>query len=171
MGEGIELVHKDGILMVSVPKCEPCYRQLEISTPDPFAAEVGGEALAALDDSSYCVSLSMPGVRTSDIRAKFEEYTLRITGETKHSYHTARFDRSIVLPKDADIASEAVKLVHEDGILTIAVPKREPYRKQLEISTSSPDEIVVSSFLSHDVVHRPKRGVLLVALVFVDLPW
>ena len=89
-------------------------------------------------DSAYDVTLSVPGVRTSDISATIEERTLRLKGETKAQHRHTRFDRSIALPKDADVRSEGMKLVHEDGVLTVSVPKRELHHKQLEISTSDP---------------------------------
>ena len=88
------------------------------------------------DDNAYHVSMAVPGVRTSDLSAELDERTLRVTGETKTDHRHVRFDRSITLPKDADFSSADVKLVHEDGMLTISVPKRTPPRRQLVINAA-----------------------------------
>jgi len=80
----------------------------------------------------------VPGVRTSDISVMVDEHTLRITGETKTERRHACVHRSIELPKDADFSSNEVKVAHEDGILSISVPKREPQRRQLMVSTPDP---------------------------------
>jgi len=151
--EGLKLVHEDGILTVSVPKREPYRKQLEISVPGQAAAEGNGEAPS---NDLYCVSLSVPGVRTSDISATIEERTLRVKGETKTQHRHMRFDRSIALPKDADVGSEGLKLVHEDGILTVSVPKREPYRKQLEISL--PGQAAVDGVGEASTEQAPKNA-------------
>ena len=107
-------------------------------------------------DSVYDLTLSVPGVRASDISATIEEHTLHVKGETKTQHRHMRFDRSIALPKDADVGSEGLKLVHEDGILTISVPKREPYRKQLEISL--PGQAAVDGVGEASTEQAPKNA-------------
>jgi len=130
-------VHEDGILSVSVPKRGLQRRQLVICTPDPAATEEAGDS-AAEDDKAYHMTVAMPGVRSADISATVDERTLRVTGETKTEHRHACINRSIELPRDADFSSEAVKVVHEDGILSVSVPKRGLQRRQLVICTPDP---------------------------------
>jgi len=136
--QGVKVVHEDGILSISVPKREPHHQQLVISTPDPTATDAADDS-AAEDATAYHITMAVPGVSTSDISAMVNERTLRITGETKTKHRHARISRSIVLPIDADVRSQGVKVVHEDGILSISVPKCEPHHQQLVISTPDPN--------------------------------
>merc|ERR1719399_1690697 len=119
-------------LLLDAPRCLAPKRQ-RLHLPRTALQETLAE-----DATAYHITMAVPGVRTSDISAMVNERTLRITGETKTKHRHARISRSIVLPIDADVRSQGVKVVHEDGILSISVPKREPHHQQLVISTPDP---------------------------------
>jgi len=85
---------------------------------------------------AYTVTIAAPGLKTSDLNVVVEGDRLRVRGETKVADTiTARLDRTIALPPNAD--ASAATAGHEDGILTLTLPKKVPARKIKVTATSA----------------------------------
>jgi len=70
------------------------------------------------DEHGYQVTFAAPGVPSKDLRIEVVSGgILRIAGQHRH----ARFERSIRLPKEADL--DQAEVTHSDGLLSIFVPK------------------------------------------------
>lgn len=95
-------------------------------------------------DDQYEIEIAAPGFRKKDIHLDIEENVLKIKAEKKedktHEYTikefgTGNLERDFYLPEDINQQDISAKL--ENGILTIALPKKEEAkaaRKQIEIS-------------------------------------
>jgi len=131
-----------GVLTIAVPKlAPPTPRQLELRTPaeQAAAAEAAAAADQAADEkaSSYTVTVLAPGVRTKDLNVAVCDGVLRVTGETTTELRSASCSRALLLPRDADPLSEASTAVHEHGVITVTIPKRQPRQpRQLDITGS-----------------------------------
>ena len=91
---------------------------------------------ASSSDDAYEISVELPGVSDADINIEAHDRRLTISGskqskreETgKHYYFSERvygsFQRAFQLPEDADV--EGIRASHEDGLLTVRVPRRSP---------------------------------------------
>ena len=102
-------------------------------------ASAGGEG--------YDISLELPGVQTDDIDISVDGNNLTVKGE-KHSEKTSEgrtyyfsereygaFQRTFRLPPDAD--ASRISAEHENGVLTLRVPKQAPKQdgaKRIKIS-------------------------------------
>lgn len=101
---------------------------------------VGGSAVWAPpsntyeDDQGFWVQVGLPGMDRKDIQITLEDSVLSVKGERKdetpeHRRYFMRelgagtFSRSFRLPSNVDPAK--VSASHKEGVLTIALPKRE----------------------------------------------
>jgi len=108
----------------------PLFDLVHHTTDSAFQAFVGMGQSARLemheDQAGYYVTVAAPGVRSRDLRIDVGHDTLHVAGETKSDRHHAQFDRSVQLPKDADVSSAQTSATHADGMLSIFVPKLTP---------------------------------------------
>jgi len=140
--ERASVQHEDGLLLIFVPKRASASRQLQVqqtSSSEPSASgdpmQVGGESATS---SGYHLTIAAPGVRGSDLSIRCEGRLLHVKGETDRKGRHARVDRSLWLPNDADASSELVSVVHEDGLISLFVPKRDrPEPRQLHIESAA----------------------------------
>ncbi len=79
------------------------------------------------DDNAYYVVAELPGIPKEDIDVRLENAVLTISGERKISKGDAersfKFRRSVTLGDD--VAQDEVTAKHENGVLTITLPKSE----------------------------------------------
>lgn len=85
-------------------------------------------------DDAYEISVELPGVKDSDIGIEVDNHRITVSGrkeasreETGKSYYFSErvygaFSRSFRVPEDADV--DRIEATHEDGVLTITVPRR-----------------------------------------------
>jgi HSP20 family protein len=85
-------------------------------------------------ESHYLVSVDLPGVTKDNIKVEINNQVLTISGERKRfakssedkeSSH-AQYSRSFTLPQDVD--TEAIEANFENGVLEVALPKKEAAR-------------------------------------------
>eukprot|EP00965_Chrysotila_dentata_P045071 1497474-Pleurochrysis_carterae.AAC.1 len=70
-----------------------------------------------------------------DIKATLDGHSLHIVADKKTATKQVHYERSILLPADADVHSTNVNTLLKDGLLTVNVPKGGPPRvRQLELS-------------------------------------
>ncbi len=86
-------------------------------------------------DDAYTVKASVPGVNPDDIEITLADNVLTIRGETReekdveeqqyrlHERRYGSFSRSVTLPVVVD--SENVEATHENGVLSLRLPKSE----------------------------------------------
>jgi HSP20 family protein len=91
---------------------------------------------AAASNDAYEITVELPGVKADDIDVGVHDGTLTIKGEKRSEqkeegrtwYFTERtfgsFLRSFRLPADAD--ADKISADHQDGLLTITIPKKAP---------------------------------------------
>jgi HSP20 family protein len=106
----------------------------------------GGQSLTGVDwapsvnisetQKAYVISADLPEVKKEDVSVKCEKGTLTIQGERKQRktedserFHRVessygRFQRSFVLPEDAD--ENGIEATFKDGSLSVRVPRAEP---------------------------------------------
>jgi HSP20 family protein len=103
----------------------------------PFGAE-GDAFVPAMDlhetADGYAVTVELPGTKKDDVSVECHEHLLTIKGEKQsereekdeHRHYTertfGRFSRSVRLPSDA---SDQVRALFKDGVLTVEIPKAE----------------------------------------------
>lgn len=84
------------------------------------------------DETSYLVSIDLPGMKKSDIKIDCSEDVLTVSGEriretkgegkyTERPYGT--FQRTFTLP--SHVAVNNIKAMFEDGVLKVTLPKTE----------------------------------------------
>lgn len=103
------------------------------------------------DAHQLVLKLEVPGIKQEDLDVKLENQTLTVKGERKfekdekeENFHRIErrygsFTRTFTLPQTVDTA--AVKANYENGVLTIALAKKEaakPKQVQVEIGAGSP---------------------------------
>ena len=101
----------------------------------------------AEDDENYIVKASVPGVDPDQVEITLTDNVLTIKGETKverdveeKNYHVrerryGHFTRSITLPTPVD--PDKVDATHENGILTLHLPKHETAKpKRIAVKTT-----------------------------------
>jgi HSP20 family protein len=99
------------------------------------------------NDNAFVVQLDLPGVEKDNVKVKFEDDTLVVSGERKHessvdekNFHRVEraygsFTRSISIPKDVD--SEKISASFKNGVLEITLPKADEVKaKEIEIKVS-----------------------------------
>lgn len=86
------------------------------------------------DGEAFYISADMPGFQQENIKLRYENRTLTLSGERKQEennkvrYHrsesfSGRFQRSFSLPTDIDVEKITAEL--KNGVLTVALPKHE----------------------------------------------
>ncbi|MEM6736153.1 MAG: Hsp20/alpha crystallin family protein [Bacteroidota bacterium] len=87
------------------------------------------------DDNRFVVEMAVPGMKKSDFNIELDHHLLTISAEKKEennsednkynsrefAYHS--FHRSFTLPDSAN--GDKIKASYEDGILEVAIPKKE----------------------------------------------
>lgn len=116
------------------------------NTRQMMESEVGWVPRADIHETedAFTVQLDLPGVEKSDVKVKFEDDTLIVSGERKYESKTddnnfhrveriyGSFTRSIALPKDID--SDKVSANFKNGVLEVTLPKAEEVKpKEIEI--------------------------------------
>lgn len=99
------------------------------------------------NDNAFVVQLDLPGVEKDNVKVKFEDDTLVVSGERKYesnvdekNFHRVEriygsFTRSISIPKEVD--SEKISASFKNGVLEITLPKTEEVKpKEIEIKVS-----------------------------------
>ena len=106
----------------------------------------GGQALTGVDwapsvnisetEKAYLIRADLPEVKKEDVSVRSEKGTLTIQGERKQQktedterFHRVessygRFQRSFVLPEDAD--ENGIEATFKDGSLSVRVPRAQP---------------------------------------------
>ena len=89
----------------------------------------------AEDEHAYLVTAAMPGVKADDLDITLHKDVLTIKGHMRQEeekegvrYHLrerryGEFSRSIRLPENVN--AEAIEASHEDGVVTVRIPKAE----------------------------------------------
>jgi HSP20 family protein len=98
-------------------------------------------------DESYLVQLDLPGIDKNDVKVKFEDNTLIVSGERKQetkteekNYHRVErnygsFTRSVRLPKDVN--AQKISASYKNGVLEITLPKVDEVKpKEIEINVN-----------------------------------
>lgn len=99
----------------------------------------------AENEQGFTVTTELPGLAKADVQIHFENGVLTISGEKKQAEETSggtwhrverrygAFHRSVTLPRGA--AGESAKATFENGLLTVAIPKREELKpRSIQIS-------------------------------------
>ena len=93
----------------------------------------------AEDEQHYSVELSAPGFEKNDFKIELNEGVLTVSGKhqtqkevkeknfSRKEFNYGSFQRSFSLPEE--INEEAIDAKYENGILTIALPKKEESKK------------------------------------------
>ncbi len=103
------------------------------------------------DEKQYTVALELPGVDPADVKITLDDGMLIISGEKKCASANGEqkncrhresvygsFERAVSLPEDAD--SENITANAKNGVLTIAIPRKEqtkPTAKQITINNEA----------------------------------
>ncbi len=115
--------------------------------PELFARELGetffqgDHGLSAdlyEDDGAYHARFELPGVKKEDVKIEFHQGALTVSyskgeadGEDKKASET--YKRALSVPED--VVAENITAKHEDGLLTVSLPKAESTEaRQIEIS-------------------------------------
>jgi HSP20 family protein len=129
-------------------------RLFEDVMKNPYRADEGLASAAwapAVDiyetDKEIVLKAELPEMQEKDIDIKVEDNVLSITGERRmekevkeENYHRIEraygsFNRSFTLPRTVD--REGIKAAYKDGVLRVALPKREETKpKQIKIEVS-----------------------------------
>ena len=96
------------------------------------------------DENEFVIKVELPGINRDDVKVSVNENTLSISGERRvdnedkrDNYHRiersyGQFYRSFTLPPN--INTEAIGAQFKDGILRLALPKKEEAKpKQIEV--------------------------------------
>jgi HSP20 family protein len=96
---------------------------------------------------NYEITLAAPGLKKSDFKLDVEGNVLTISSEkeesqeenkgryTRREYSYSSFSRSFTLP--AEVNQESIKATYDDGVLKVALPKKEEAKK-LSMSRNIP---------------------------------
>jgi HSP20 family protein len=102
------------------------------------------------DENAYTVKASIPGVKPEDVEVTLQHNILTFKGEmkeekesTEENYHLRErrygaFMRNVTLP--TEVMAEAIEAKHEDGVLTVRLPKSEiskPKKIAVEVAKSN----------------------------------
>ncbi len=106
------------------------------------------------DEHNITLQAEIPGVKQEDLAITLENNVLTITGERKFkdeekkdNYHRierryGKFTRSFTLPASVD--AQNVNATFENGVLNIALPKREEFKpKQITIGVTKTPAVTV----------------------------
>jgi HSP20 family protein len=107
------------------------------------------------EEKQYLVSLEIPGVEEKDLRVEVSENELTISGEKRSEYEQdpekaaptdgvyyreriyGTFSRVLTLPGDVDAA--AIRASYKNGVLTLALPRKEPEKPNVRSITIAKD--------------------------------
>lgn len=99
------------------------------------------------DENAITVKASLPGMKPEDVEVTLQNNVLTIKGEAKddkeikeenyylRERHFGSFARSLTLP--AGVKAEQIEARHEDGVLTVILPKTEE-GKPTKIAVKAP---------------------------------
>jgi HSP20 family protein len=101
----------------------------------------------AEDDNAYIVKAAVPGAKPEDVEVTLNNNVLTIKGETKadkdikqenyqlRECRSGSFMRSLTLP--SAVKAEAIEASHNDGMLTVRLPKSEAVKpKKIAVKSS-----------------------------------
>ena len=104
------------------------------------------------DKDSIQISMELPGVSPEDVRISLENNVLTVRGEkrqeeeenTERVHRVERiygvFERTFVLPNTVD--TERIDARHENGVLTVNIPKAERARpREIRVSSSGSPQV------------------------------
>lgn len=117
----------------------------------PLASQVFSGWTPALDlhedGNNIIVTAEIPGMKKEDIDVSLHDGCLSISGDRKNEWEhkeaevyrserfVGRFQRTVTLP--APVASDKVKAVCKDGVLTITLPKTEEAKpKKIDVNVN-----------------------------------
>jgi len=99
------------------------------------------------DKDNFYLHVELPGMKKEDVKVKFEEGLLTITGEKKTereekdvNYHRVersygKFERSFRVP--TQVMNDKIEAKFENGVLQITLPKAEEVKpKEIEVKVS-----------------------------------
>ena len=79
------------------------------------------------ETSNYLLNAELPGVRKEDIGIELLDGQLKLSAKRRwkagETEHTQNYSRSITLGEDVE--AEKISATHENGLLTVTLPKRE----------------------------------------------
>jgi HSP20 family protein len=89
------------------------------------------------NDTEFTIDVAVPGMKKDDIKVELNHNVLSISSETKteknekdekgrwarREFNYQSFKRTFTLPEDG-VDAEKIEASHNDGVLTIRVPKR-----------------------------------------------
>lgn len=117
----------------------------DLTGSDGESARWAPRADIAETDEAYLIRVDVPGISKDDLEIELKEDTLTVSGERRQereergkSYHRVersrgRFYRAFKLPQASPTDDVEARL--KNGVLTLAVPKREEARaRRIEIS-------------------------------------
>merc|ERR1719321_349659 len=117
-------------MMLAMHPFAPAAHMLDAMALDvlrsPVAAAFSTDAprLRDLEDGSYALTISAPGVSANDLKVSIEDGVLEVDGESKTTSHTHVTHWTMRLPKDVDVDKASV--TSADGIITVALLKKAP---------------------------------------------
>lgn len=102
------------------------------------------------NDNEYMIEVAAPGMKKGDFKVNYENGRLTITAEkkaeheekqkekiTRKEFNYQSFQRSFTVPENT-VHTEKIAAKYEDGILHVALPKREEFKpkpaKEIKIS-------------------------------------
>ena len=132
-------------------------RAFEPFFEEPFAArllprwrldEFEPEVDVAEDENAYIVKATIPRLKPEDVEVSLQNNVLTLKGEAKEdkeieekNYHLRErrygsFMRTLTLP--ASVKAEQIEATHEDGVLTVRLPKTEEEKpKKIAVKTTT----------------------------------
>lgn len=89
------------------------------------------------NDTAFTVEVAIPGMKKEDVKIELDRHVLSISAElkseknekdekgkwTRREFNYQSFKRTFTLPEDG-IDVEKIEAKHEDGVLSIQIPKR-----------------------------------------------
>ena len=91
-----------------------------------------------MEDKGHTFVFAAPGVKSADLSVTIEDGVLKLSGQSKgvtHREALAQIHRELRLPSDADVESEHVAVTHQDGLISIYVPRKMPVKLQLGLTS------------------------------------
>ena len=97
----------------------------------PYMNNVQRGAQVYNNDEDWQVVFAVPGVKKDDVQIKIEDHVLTVSyeskGEDNRFNFVSSFSRSWNVDRDVNI--EKIAANHEDGVLTITIPKPEAKKR------------------------------------------
>jgi len=99
--------------------------------------------LRELEDGSYALTISAPGVSANDLKVSIEDGVLKVDGESNMASKIYVTHWTTRLPNDVDVDKASV--TSTDGIITVAFPKKAPAEPTVIEVNASMDEADVAT--------------------------